>query len=48
MNTSASFPLSAEEAIFARARQKIEESRCKFLQDFDFCAFVRRNQGCRI
>ena len=41
-NTSASFPLSAEAAIFARTGQKIGKSRHIFLRNFKL---LRNNLG---
>ena len=47
-NTSASFPLSAEAAIFARNGQKIGKSRHKFLRNFKFLRFCAKILGSRI
>ena len=47
-NTSASFPLSAEAAIFAQNGQKIGKSRHKFLRNFNFLRFCAKILGSRI
>ena len=44
-NTSASFPLSAEAAIFARTGQKIGKSRHIFLRNFKLLRLLRNNLG---
>ena len=44
-NNSASFPLSAETAIFALAGQKIGGSRCKFLWNFNFLRLRHKKLG---
>lgn len=47
-NNSASFPLSAETAIFALAGQKIRGSRCKFPWNFNFAPSPQKTGGYRI
>jgi hypothetical protein len=45
MRTSASLPLVADAAIFARLRQKHGQSRRKFLRNFEFLRSKRKNSG---